>query len=139
MKDGFVADSSVGVAWAVFSQASEATSHLLNEVASGTPLVIPGLWTLEVANALLVLTRRKRIDADQCARARRALGRLNPRVDEEGPRLALGKLSELAEKHALSIYDAVYLELALRRRLPLASRDAALNHAAQICGVRTLL
>ncbi|MEK7405017.1 MAG: type II toxin-antitoxin system VapC family toxin [Acidobacteriota bacterium] len=139
MSDGFVADSSIGVAWAVMSQSSEATGHLLSEVASGTPLVVPVLWGFEVANALLVLTRRKRIETGQYARARRALSRLNPTVDEEGPRVALGRIADLAEEHALSVYDAAYLELAIRRGLPLASRDADLNKAAQASGVRTLL
>lgn len=139
MSDGFVADSSVGVAWAVLSQSSEATEHLLNDIVSGTPFVVPVLWTFEVANALLVLTRRKRMEPEQCARARRALSHLTPLVDEEGPRVALSKIADLAEKHALSVYDAVYLEVAVRRGLPLASRDAALNKAAKLSGVRTLL
>lgn len=82
MKDGFVADSSVGVAWAVLAQSS-------------------------------------------------------PVVDDEGPRLALGRISDLAEEHALSVYDAACSELALRRGLPLASRDAALNEAAGRCGVES--
>jgi len=139
MNDGFVADSSVGVAWAVLSQSSEATEHLLDEVASGRPFAVPFLWMFEVANALLVLRRRKRIEPEQYARARRALSRLAPRVDDEGPRGALGKISDLAEKHALSVYDAAYLELAIRRGLPLASRDADLNIAAKRSGVKTLL
>lgn len=139
MSDGFVADSSVGVAWAVLSQSSEAAAHLLNDVASGTPLVVPVLWMFEIANSLLVLNRRRRITVEQCTRARRALSQLTPLVDEEGPRVALSKLSDLAKQHALSVYDAAYLELAVRKRLPLASRDAALNKAAKLSGVRTLL
>ena len=139
MSDGFVADSSVGVAWAVMSQSSETTVLLLNDVASGTPFVVPVLWMFEVANSLLVLARRRRIEPEQYARARRALSRLSPTIDEEGPRVALGKISDLAEKYALSVYDAAYLELAVRRRLPLASRDADLNTAAKQVGVRTLL
>jgi predicted nucleic acid-binding protein len=51
----------------------------------------------------------------------------------EGARLALGEIARLAEKYGLTIYDATYLELAIRRRLPLASRDT------RICGVTTLL
>lgn len=139
MSNGFVADSSVGVAWAVLSQSSAATERLLNDVGAGAPLVVPVLWMFEVANALLVLTRRKRVGPEQYARARRALSRLTPTVDEEGPRGALGKISDLAEKHALSVYAAAYLELAIRRGLPLASRDADLNRAANLCGVKTLL
>jgi predicted nucleic acid-binding protein len=139
VKDAFVADSSVGVAWAVLSQSSQATGHLLDDVASGTPFVVPVLWALEVANALLVLTRRKRIKPEDYTRARRALDRLTPVVDEDAPRMALGKISDLAEEHGLSVYDATYLDLAVRRGLSLASRDADLNQAARRCGVRVLL
>ena len=139
MRDGFVADSSVAVAWVVPSQSSAIADGLLDEVASGTPFVVPVLWMFEVANALVVLALRKRIRLEQATRARLTLGRLNPVVDEEGPRLAFGKIAALAEKHALSVYDAAYLELALRLRLPLASQDEALNSAARLAGVRTLL
>jgi predicted nucleic acid-binding protein len=59
-------------------------------------------------------------------------------VDEAGFRNAFGKTSELAEKYGLTIYDATYLELALRRSLPLASRDEALKNAAKQCGLKAL-
>ena len=62
-----------------------------------------------------------------------------PIVDDEGPRFALTEITDLAQKHGLSVYDAAYLELAIRKRLPLASRDAALNKAARLSGVKTLV
>ena len=139
MSEGFIADSSVGVAWTVPSQASSATDTLLDAVAVGTPLVVPMLWPLEVANALLVLLRRKRILAPERDRALAALARLPLLMDEEGPRLVLGRISALAGEHGLSVYDATYLELAVRRRLPLASRDQAICKAAQNCRVKLLL
>jgi predicted nucleic acid-binding protein len=139
MSNGFVADSSVGVAWAVLSQSTDATDRLLNDVASGTPFVVPVLWMFEVANALLALSRRKRIEPEQCARARRAISRLTPLIDEKGPQLAWSRIWDLADRHALSVYDAVYLELADRRGLPLATRDAELSKAAKLSGVPTLL
>ena len=139
MSEGFIADSSVGVAWAVYSQASAATDELLDRVASGTPLVVPTLWPFEVANSLLVLNRRKKLLAEDRDRALGALGQLPLVMDEEGPRLALGRISELAAEHGLSVYDAVYLELAVRRKLPLASRDEALCKVAQGCRVKLLL
>jgi predicted nucleic acid-binding protein len=139
MSEGFIADSSVGVAWAVASQANDATDKLLDEVAAGTPVVVPTLWSFEVANSLLVLLRRKRILAPERDRALGALARLPVVVDDEGPRFALGRISELAGEHGLSVYDATYLELALRRKLPLASRDEALCKAAQGCRVKLLL
>src|SRR5258708_5026248 len=76
------------------------------------------LWFFEISNTLLVLMRRKRIAPEQWTRARLELVQLHPIVDEEGPRLAMGKIADLAHEHALSVYDATYLELALRRRLP---------------------
>ena len=139
MTNGFVADASVGVAWAVLSQSTEATEDLLSDVALGRPFVVPVLWMFEVANTFLVLVRRKRMEPEQQAVARRAVRRLNPVIDEEGPRLALGTIADLAEEYALSVYDAAYLELARRRNLPLATRDAGLNKAAKLCGVRALL
>lgn len=139
MSEGFIVDSSVGVAWAAHSQASDATDELLDKVATGTPLVVPALWPFEVANSLLVLFRRKKILAEDRDRALGALARLPLVVDDEGPRLALGRISELAAEHGLSVYDATYLELAVRRKLPLASRDEALCKAAQGCRVKLLL
>jgi predicted nucleic acid-binding protein len=136
---GFVVDASVGVSWAVSSQSSPAAAVLLEEVAAGKPFVVPGLWMFEVANALLVLMRRKKIQPPQCTLARGALSRLHPIVDDDGPRLALHRIWEFADEFALSIYDAVYLELAQRKALPLASRDSGLRKAAAKCGVPLLL
>ena len=136
---GFVADASVGVAWTVSSQSSAASAMLLDEVAAGKPFVVPGLWMFEVANALLVLMRRKKIQPQQAARARGALSRLHPAIDDDGPRLALHRIWELADTFTLSIYDAVYLELAQRKGLPLASGDTALRRAAEKCAVPILL
>ena len=139
MSEGFVADSSVGVAWAVHSQSSDATDQLLEKVAAGTPLVVPTLWPFEIANSLLVLLRRKKLLAEERDRALDALGRLPIVVDDEGCRLAFGRTSELAAEHGLSVYDAAYLELAVRRKLALASRDDALCRAANECRVKLLL
>lgn len=135
----FVADASIAVAWSVAAQSNRGTDDLLEEVAEGRPFCVPGLWFFEIANALLVLTRRKRITPRECAVARRALAALHPAVDDEEPRIALEKVSDLAAEHSLSVYDAAYLELALRRRLPLASRDAGLNRAARRCAIQILL
>jgi predicted nucleic acid-binding protein len=110
-----------------------------DEVAEGRRFYVPVLWFFEIANALLVLRRRKKITPKECAAAGRALASLHPAVDEEEPRVAFGKVSELALEQSLSVYDAAYLELALRRGLPLASRHVDLNSAAQQCGVRVLL
>ncbi len=139
MNPGFVADASVAAAWVVESQSTHATDRLFVEVEAGAAVHVPVLWMFEVANTLLMLRRQQRIDQQGYDVARANLGGLRLLVDGEGPQLALGSICELAEKHALSVYDATYLELAVRRTVPLASRDSALNKAAKRAGVRTLL
>ena len=105
----------------------------------GTPFVVPVLWLFEVANALLMLVRRKRMPLDEFARIQLELDALRPLVDDEGPHLVWSEITALAERFGLTVYDAAYLELAMRRGLPLASRDTELNEAARLCGVSTLL
>jgi predicted nucleic acid-binding protein len=136
----FVVDSSVAIAWVVRSQVNDEESlALLDGVFTGSVNVVPVLWAFEVANSLLTLWRRRVINEGQYKRACLDLSSLQSIIDDEGPRLALEETSALANKYSLSVYDAVYLELALRRRLPLASRDAQLNKAAKRAGVQTLL
>ena len=139
MNGSMVVDASIAIAWFIRSQGNDKTLALLDQVAEGVSVVVPALWVFEVANSMLILCRRKVIDEAQYERSRSELSNLRAVVDDEGLQLALSNTSDLAKNHALSVYDAVYLELALRRQLPLASRDAALNKAAKRAGVRTLL
>jgi predicted nucleic acid-binding protein len=133
----FVVDASVGFAWVHQSQATPETDELLDKVAGGATVIVPALWFLEMANVLLIAQRRQRLTATQRKTALNKLAAMQFNVDEEGTRNAFGKISELAEKHGLTIYDAIYLELALRRSLPLASRDEALKNAAKRSGLKT--
>ncbi len=138
MNSAGVIDSSVGFAWIHPSQATDATDCLLDDVEAGVTIVVPVLWFSEVANSLLVLQQRKKLTAAERNAALQTLSRLALTVDEEAGKAAFGATSELAERHDLSVYDATYLELAMRRNLPLASRDEALNRAATKAGVKTL-
>ena len=138
MSASFIVDASIGFAWVYQGQATPETDHLLNEVAAGATVIVPALWFLEMSNVLLMAQRRHRLTAAQRKAAMEKLTAMQFLVDEEGTRNAFGKTSELAEKHGLTIYDATYLELALRRSLPLASRDEALRTAAKQCGLKAL-
>lgn len=138
MSAAWVIDSSVGFAWVHPSQASDATNRLLDEVEAGGIIVVPGLWFSEMANSLLVLQRRKKLTPAERKAALETLSQLALTVDEEAGKTAFGAASELAERYDLSVYDATYLESALRLRLALASRDEALNRAAKKAGVKTL-
>lgn len=138
MSAGWLIDASVGLAWVHQDQATAETDRLLEEVEAGTSVVVPSLWFLEIANGLLVLQRRKKLTGAERKSALEALARLNLTVDEEAGRAAFQQTSELAEKHGLTIYDATYLEVALRRKLALASRDTNLREAAKRCGLKVL-
>lgn len=136
MKSRFVVDASAAIAWVHPAQATEETELLLDEIQDGASFLVPALWLLEVANALLVLERRKKIHSQERAEALETLRALEPLVDLEGYRLAFTKVSELATRHGLSVYDAIYVELALRERVPLATRDASLRATARRAGAR---
>jgi predicted nucleic acid-binding protein len=129
--DRLVVDASVATAWIHPGQATAETTALLMEVAEGTRVVVPALWPLEMANVLLVLERRKKLTSQDRATALKALQALSFTVDHEMSALAFTGLSRLASELALSVYDAAYLELALRLKLPLACKDGPLRDAAQ--------
>lgn len=126
----------IAIAWVHPAQATEESCARLSALENGALLVVPSLWSLEVANALVVLTRRGKLTQEERNMALERLSCLTDEIDVEGPRLAFTKLESLADQHSLSIYDSVYLELALRRHLPLACKDGPLSMAARTCKVR---
>lgn len=136
MSAGFVVDASVGFSWVQVSQATPETDLLLDEIAAGASAVVPSFWFLEMANILLIAQRRNRLSPAQRKASLATLEALGLTVDEAAPEAAFGKISQLAEKHTLTVYDAAYLEVALRRKLPLATRDSALIAAARQSGVK---
>jgi predicted nucleic acid-binding protein len=108
---------------------------MLDALAEGVTLEVPALWPLEVANALTMLVRRRKLTTDERQTGLGWLRGLPLRLDHEMALLAFSRLSELADVHHLSVYDAAYLELAQRRRLELACKDGPLRKAAKQAGV----
>jgi predicted nucleic acid-binding protein len=98
--------------------------------------VVPSLWRLEVANSLTGAMRRGRIDMDFRRDALTYLGFLDISVDTFTQSHAWGVSVELADRFRLTLYDAAYVELALRRRLPLATLDKEMRSATRAlpCG-----
>ena len=132
----FVADASVVIAWVHPAQATKQTAAMLDAIADGATLEVPALWPLEVANALIVLVRRRKLADDERQAALGWLRGLRVRVDLEMSALAFSRLSELAVTHRLSVYDAAYLELAVRKRLMLGCKNGPLRSAATHAGAR---
>ena len=114
MMRAFVADASVAVGWIHPGQATRETDAMLNAIADRATLEVPALWPLEVANALLVLVRRRKLTEDERQTGLGWLRGLRVRFDQEMTSLAFSRLSELAAEYDLSVYDAAYLELAQR-------------------------
>lgn len=133
MPDGIVVDASVSAAWFLQDEATPFTEAALQATATGE-VWVPALWLLEIGNLLLSAQRRKRIATAKRRELASAAAALRLRVDREP--VSLLDLDALAARHHLSAYDAVYLELALRRSLPLATLDNALLAAMPIAGVR---
>jgi predicted nucleic acid-binding protein len=129
---GLVVDASVSAAWFLPDEASPRTEAAL--LATATHDVwVPALWLLEIGNLLLRAQRRKRIAADKRTELAKAAAALQIKVDREA--VAITTIDELAARYGLSAYDAAYLELALRRGLPLATQDDALAAAMVKAGV----
>jgi predicted nucleic acid-binding protein len=135
MTRAFVADASVAIGWVHPAQATTQTAAMLDAIADGATLEVPALWALEVANGLIVLVRRRKLTDDERQAGLGWLRGLRTRVDHEASALAFSQLSELAAAHHLSVYDAAYLELAMRRRLVLGCKDGPLRTAARHAGI----
>lgn len=134
---GFVIDASVALAWCFDDEATEATRALLDRFADERAEV-PSLWHLELANALAVGERNRRITPARTSEFVALIGGLPIVVDEQKPSIALSTVLDLARSEGLSAYDASYLELAMRRGVPLATKDDALITAARRAGVTLL-
>jgi predicted nucleic acid-binding protein len=132
-----VIDASMTIAWLFHDERSEAAQAVLRRVAAEGARV-PALWRLEVANVLRNAVRRGRCDDGYADRSLRRLARLQIIADGETDRHAWNTTRELSRGHDLTLYDASYLELALRHQETLASRDAALVAAARRAGLDVL-
>ena len=130
----FVLDCSVAMSWVFPDEATEATDQLRGSLVEGRAFV-PALWPIEVANVLLVATRRQRIDRTEWPRIARNLGALPLVIDPVSTSRIWGEVLDVAHTHRLSAYDAMYLELAIRMQLPLATLDRALAAAGRAAGV----
>ena len=133
----FVLDCSVAAAWLFEDEATPETDALLDRLADGAARV-PLHWRLELGNVLVQAERRGRITPPQVATSVEFVDGLPIEVDAETDSRAFREVLVLARSAGLTTYDAAYLELALRRGLPLATQNSALVRAARGLKVKTL-
>lgn len=129
-----ILDASMALAWLLDDENNDASQSVLRHVAV-EGAIVPALWRLEVANVLQHSVRRKRCDQALVERGILRLEKLQIFIDPETNEHAWGETRLLAIKHGLTVYDAAYLELAIRRQLPLASCDGDLIKAAKKAGI----
>jgi predicted nucleic acid-binding protein len=132
-----VLDSSATLAW-VYSDEITTVINQLFETIADTGALVPALWRLEVANSLTIAVRRGRIDAEFRRAALDDLAILDITTDAHTDTHAWAETLVLADRFRLTIYDAAYLELSQRRRLPLATLDKDLGAAASALGLEVL-
>lgn len=133
-REEFVLDGSVAMAWFFADEVNDYANSVLAALATARA-VVPSLWPLEVANTILVGERRKRSTEAQAAAWLGILKSLAIEIDGETKTRAWSDTLALARSRNLSAYDATYLELAMRRGLPLATLDEKLQNAALAVGV----
>ena len=131
----FVIDASIAVAWCFDDEKTQFTERTLDQIADGAEVVVPALWPFEVANALLIAERRKRLTTAQSTAFLNELESLNISIDAASLLRTFNQVLVEARQYNLTAYDAAYLELALRRGLPLATLDDNLKKAAKAVGV----
>lgn len=130
---GLVLDASMLLNW-YFEDEDDAAERLIMGL-SEEKIVVPGHWSAEVANGIVVGERRGRSKPEQVAGLLELLGNFEIELDADGNNSALIRIIPLARAHRLTVYDAIYLELAERRGLRLATLDGALASAARSVGL----
>lgn len=129
----FVVDNSVVMAWGL--DESSRYADAIMDLVSEAEVLVPGIWPLEFANALLVAERRKRLSEADAMRLKELVLEIPITVVSEPVSRILSDILALARQHGISCYDASYLDLAMREAVPLATIDNALREAARRCRV----
>ena len=130
----FVLDSSVALSWCFPDEETPQTLQTL-QFAKARAIFVPSFWHVEVSNVLGIAARKGRLNEVDLAIALRALESLEIHTDTPLRPIGPSTLLPLMRIYELTAYDATYLELALRLKLPLATLDLKLISAAKQCGV----
>jgi predicted nucleic acid-binding protein len=134
----FVIDASAALPWCFADEATPATDRLLQSLQKDEAAA-PAILLPELANVLHMASRRGRIAPAEVDEHLLDISALPIRLEGAPDAVVMGITVALARAHTLTVYDALYLELALRLGHPIASLDGALRTAAKAEGVKLLL
>ena len=138
MGESFVVDNSVVMSWCFKDETSQYADAVLDRLQDSTAFV-PSIWPLEVVNVLLVAERKKRLKEADSVRFITLLSQLPIIVEYERTERIMKGLLTLAIANKLSSYDASYLDLSMRKGLPIATLDIRLIEAAKKTDVPILM
>jgi len=130
-----VLDGSTALGFLMSDEQAPRAMAALDALERGAPTFVPAHWPLEVANGLLMAERRKRASQADVSEALDVVLSLPIEIDRDTARHVAGATAGLARQYGLTIYDAAYLELAMRRGATLATSDVQLARAAKKAGV----
>jgi predicted nucleic acid-binding protein len=133
----FVLDVSVALSWCFDDEASTYAELILDLLADGAEAQAPAIWPFEVCNSLLMAERKKRISEAESIRLLNRISALPIVIGAPSNLGETGAVFAIARQSELTIYEAVYLELARRSDLPLATIDRKLAAAAHKSGIPT--
>ena len=129
-----VIDNSVFLSWCLGDEDDPTASLAMQRVVE-EGAVVPRIWWYELRNALVMNERRGRLSLQQVSDTVEDSLELGIAIDDEHDG---SLLLDIARRHGLTVYDAAYVEVALRRSLPLATLDRRLREAAKAIGVSTV-
>lgn len=127
-------DASTALAWCFPDETSDYADKVLVAL-EGKTMLVPAVWSLEVANAVLVGERRKRLHQPEVKQFTTLLESLSLVQDTRPVASNIKDVLPVARRHGLSAYDAAYLELSIRHNAPLATLDGKLRNAAKSAGI----
>lgn len=135
----FVLDASSTLAWCFGDEATPESRHLLELAQTLVPIYVPSHWPVEVLNALIRAKRRGRLDDLALDDFLGTLPSYHFVVDARSFVEQWNDAIPLTRLYGLSAYDALYLSLAIRLQVPLATNDDKLRTAATIEGISLIV
>jgi predicted nucleic acid-binding protein len=133
-----VVDASVTLSWCFPDEQAPLSLTVLDRLKAGETAIVPVFWSLEILNSLLVAEKRGRISVAQTQSFLGDLQALGPIFDYPSAAEVYGSIQKICREHLLTPYDALYIELALRRKSPLATLDEPQLKAAKALNIECL-
>ena len=135
----FVLDTTVTMAWCFADEATPLSEAILDRLSNLAEIAnVPALWLYEVVNVTELAVRKGRIPEEKAREFLKSIAGLPIGIESPTRTQVLDTVRGLAHQYKLTAYDAAYLEMAIRKNLPIATFDTALVNACRLAGVELI-